>query len=664
MSDRWLTLAAGLVAALGVHITLTFFGAALTPGLVGTALLSFVFFTVAGCGRLLLRSFAVRGLSESERTLVGATLGLGLLTQGLFLLGVLGLLRLWAVSLLLGAFWVVGFTELGDLWRSLGANRNLLKDRPLATAALLSLLALLFWLAWVPPHLYDSLVYHLPLAAGYARGGRIAARPDLLYSLFPQNGEMLFTLALLLGSDVLAKLFSWLALFLAVWWLFELGKREAPLVVVLLACLLTLTHTAVMLLASSAYVETLVMLWVTASVLSFMRWHAHAGEQEAPRGWLALSAVFAGLGVGTKYYAGITPAVLALMLAGRLLGARRLRDPLLVRGAWRDLGAFCGIAALAGAPWLLRNLVVVGNPVFPFLYRLLPARGTGWRGEEAARYFHVLTEYGHPSGAFLRDLLQFPYLAASGSTRFGGGADVIGSLGWAPLFAALPLAAWGAWGRRTMGLVALYCAAHWAAWFCTGVVLRFLVVLVPLLSLLAANGAWNAWQRMGRGGRAALAAGAALLTWTNLALFLHANVLFGSFSVLTGAVTRTQFLDAKFDYYACARATARLPEDAKVLEVGEQRGYWVERPVEVTTPVAPNRFVRLADAAPDATALAGLLRQAGFTHVLTVPGEARRLAGYGAFDFTPHGAQVWQAFSGLLKPVFESPHRCGLFAIP
>ncbi|MBI5595558.1 MAG: phospholipid carrier-dependent glycosyltransferase [Elusimicrobia bacterium] len=664
MSDRWLTLAACFAGALGLHVCLQAFSLALAPGLVATALLVLVSFTVAGCGRLLLRRFEVRGLSESERTLVGATLGLGLLTQGLFMLGAVGLLRGWAVIALLGAFWVVGFTELADLWTSLGANRNILRERPLMTAALLALFAALYWLSWVPPHQYDSLVYHLPLAAGYARDGGLWNRPDLVFSNFPQNGEMLFTLAALLGSDTLSQLFGWLAAFLAAWWLFEMGKREAPIVVVLLACLLTVSHTGVMLLAPTAYVETHVMLWVTAAVMSFMRWRANAADHDAPRGWLALSALFAGLGFGTKYYAGITPALLALFLAWRLAESLRAGDTAAAAARRRDFLVFSGLAFAAGAPWLLKNLVVVGNPFFPFFYALFPARGTGWDGAAAAGYFKVLTEYGHPGGSFLRDLVAFPSLAASGSSRYGGGADILGGLGWAPLVAAFPLAVWAAWGRRTMGFLALYCAGHWLLWFSTGVVLRFLVPVVPLLSLLAANGAWLAWQRLGPGGRWALGAGGAVLLWTNLALFLHVNVLFGSFEVLTGAKSRRQFLEEKFDYYACAAATRELPPDAKVLVVGEQRGYFIERPHEVTTPMAPNRFVRLADAAPDPAGLGGSLREAGFTHLLSVPREGERLSGYGVFAFSPRGREAWEGLGRLLVPVFQSPGRCGLFALP
>ena len=57
-----------------------------------------------------------------------------------------------------------------------------------------------------------------------------------------------------------------------------MGKRELQLPVVLGACVLTLTHTAVLLLTPTAYVECHVMLWITASVLCMMRWRMREDE--------------------------------------------------------------------------------------------------------------------------------------------------------------------------------------------------------------------------------------------------------------------------------------------------------------------------------------------------------------------------------------------------
>lgn len=659
----------GLLALFALNLLARSFGAALLPGITATALLALVLASATGTGRLLLKAFGAREMSESEKTLIGATLGLGALSQAVFLLGMAGLLRTWTASLLLAAMWVAGFTELRELVRSLGANRNLLFDRPISSLAVLIPLGAAYLAAFAPPHQYDSLVYHLPLPAAYVREGRIFPVEHLVYTHFPQNGEMLYALGLLLGSDVLAQLFTWLGALLSVWWLLEMGKREAPMSAVLLACGLVATHTAVLLLASTTYVECLVMLWVTASVFSFLRW-----REARSRGWLALSGVFAGLGVGTKYYAGIAPGLLGLALLLRwaaclLRPARREDTRPLFEGSellerFKDLSLFSGLAAALGSPWLIKNALTVGNPVFPFLYRWLPARGVEWAAGMAGRYFDMLVEYHH-RGDPVRELLRFFWLAASGSPRYGGGADILGSLGWSPILALLPLAFWSASRNRYMRGLLAYCAGHFLLWFSTAMVLRFLLAALPLAALPAACGLQSLWSLLQARGRAVLAAAGALFVAVNLGLFLYVHSAFGTLSVLTGTQSRRDFLAAKLDYYPCARyAAERLPQNDRILVVGEQRGYYVSQPHTATTVMAPNRFVLRANAAESPREF---LRAIGgdYRHLLLVPREAKRLGdGYGIFAFTPRGAANWSALLAASAPEFEETGRCTLSSIP
>jgi hypothetical protein len=656
-----------LLALFSLHVGLSYFSGALAGGLLSSVLLAVVFLTAAGCGRILLRFFKVVGVSESEKTLIGATLGLGLLSQAVMVIGFLGWLKPWAISLILGLFWVIGFTELGDLVKSLGANRNLLRDRPLLAGGLLVGLALLFWFTWVPPHQYDSLVYHLALPAAYIREGKIFNVDHLLYSHFPQNGEMFYTLGLLLGSDVLAQMFTWLGTFLSVWWLFEMAKRELPITVVLAACLLTVTHTGVMLLSTTAYVECLVMLWITAAVLSFLRWRMSSDFEVSNRGWLALAGVFAGLGVGTKYYAGICPALIASYLGIQWLKMKPWsQGGSYVRSRALDVFAFSGAAFLFGLPWLVKNAAMIGNPVFPFLYKVFPVSGVDWGGAGAVGYFSMLTEYHHAKGQFLKDLLSFPYLAASGSAKFGGGADVLGGHGWALLLAAFPAAVWAARRNQYLRAALIYCLCHWLIWFQTGVILRFLTVLVPLLSLLVAFGLYQLREALSSAWRPVLAAGVAGVIMTNLALFLYVNTIFDSLPLLLGLKSRRQYLSEKLDYYPCADfARARTKENDKILVVGEFRGYYVSRPHVSTRTNAPNRFVRTANEAESVSDLSERFKREGFRYFMYVPREAKRLDdGWGVFHFSEEGRKRWAAFEKEgLETVFQVPGRCSLHRV-
>ncbi|MDE2313671.1 MAG: phospholipid carrier-dependent glycosyltransferase, partial [Elusimicrobia bacterium] len=276
-----------------------FYGAALAG-----AEISLLAFIAAGAGRLILSGLGPSDISEPQKTLIGASLGLGVLSLSIFALAAAHILRGWSVSLVLALFWISGWTEMRASFSAFLVNRDILKERPLAAAGMAALLGLVFLACLVPPHQYDPLVYHLALPQDYIRTGSFAGAASPIYSRFPQNGEMLFAIALLLRSGALAHLFMWLSLALSAWWIFEMGKLEAPLPCVLLACLLLLGHPAVMLLSSAAYVEPLAMLWITASALCFLRWNEIDAERPGSRGWLLLSGLFIGLAMGTRYYAG------------------------------------------------------------------------------------------------------------------------------------------------------------------------------------------------------------------------------------------------------------------------------------------------------------------------------------------------------------------------
>ena len=75
---------------------------------------------------------------------------------------------------------------------------------------------------------------------------------------------------------------------------------------------------------------------------------------------LVLAGLGLGLAFGTKWYAVWAVAiVLAVWAAGSLLERRG------ARAVVRDGAVLCGLVALAGGIWMLRNLVESGNPVFP-----------------------------------------------------------------------------------------------------------------------------------------------------------------------------------------------------------------------------------------------------------------------------------------------------------
>ncbi len=633
-----------LTAGLGALAAADSLWVALRPGFIPFVLLVLTVLLATGSGRVLVSKLIADDMSEAQKTLAGATVGLGLLSLGGFFLGAAGLFKPWAASAYLAALWVIGYAELKPAIESLAPDRILLKERPLAAAAVALPLLAALWMCLVPPHQYDSLVYHLALPQAYLRAGRLFAPAGIVYAHFPQNGEMLFSLALLLGSDILAQMYMWLSTVLAIWWVFALGRREAPMSAVALAAIFIATHSAVLLMSSTTYVEPLVMLWITAAALSFERWRRLAPQGGGPRGWLVLAAIFTGLGLGTKYYAGIGAAAFGLRLLYAWLTGRGKERAV-------DLVLFTGVVTALFAPWLIKNWVCVRNPVFPFLYTWFENTGTGWNADLAAGYFSVLTEYGHVGG-FLHSLISLPILLLRNPLRFGGGMDVLGDLGWDISLWLLPLGAWAASKNKALRGILLFCFLWGAAWFSSGVVLRFLTVLVPLMALLGACGLVALWQQLDRRARAIIGGSLGVMTLAHLFLFVFVHATFGSGSTAFGLEDRESFLARRLDYFTCAQWLQVNPvQNDKILVVGEQRGYYLPADHLPSTVHMPNLFIRRANDAANPAALLNSLRTDGFTRVLIVPREAARL-GTGLGSLTPAGAVNWKGLEDSLKTEF------------
>jgi hypothetical protein len=233
--------------------------------------------------------------------------------------------------------------------------------------------------------------------------------------------------------------------------------------------------------------------------------------------------------------------------------------------------------------------------------------------------------------------------------------DVLGDFGWDLTLWLWAYGLWAAWKHRERKGLALLTALYFAGWFTTGVVLRFLTAMAPAMALVGAAGAASWRERAGTPARALAAAAAAVLIAGHLFLVLYVHGVFGSQQVLLGLEDRGTFLSRMLDYYPCATfADSALGPNDKILVVGEQRGYYLARAHLSSTVHAPNLYVRRADEAASPEDLARALRADGFTHLLFVPREARRL-GDGLGTFTPQGEANWKGLEKHLTLAYQGP---------
>lgn len=605
-----------------------------------------------GIGYLLVGRWVEESGRSLETFVFSTAAGLGLLSLVMVFLGAIGAWNsLVARSL-------VGFTSLSGLYvaRTLflkARNHRLTTPSvPVFRWPIILLTAsgvLGFVLALAPVTYYDSLVYHMALPSAYVKAGRWVAETSLIYSSFPQNVEMLSTLGLLLRSETVANLLQWVLASLCVLATVSFGRRFLDESVGLLAGGLLAAMPAFLLLSTGGYVDVGLTLFCFLSLYALFAW-----REKPTLSMLILAGYFAGLAMGVKYTGGLPALIGGLFI---LWENRRKAYSSMAR----DFAIYSGVAFIVFLPWAIKNYLLVGNPVFPFFYSLGSQKLSPWVQNAAGGYFEGLTEY-QPRG-FLA-LGRLVWDAAVRGLDFGGGMDVLGDFGWALLIGLMPCL-WLC--RRVTSVTRLllgYALLFFIPWGMSRPVLRFLMPLAPIFSLLAAEG----WAQgvaiqppeirwLCRGVLSALLA-------SGFVIFFYVTNVLSVFTVPLGLEDRSTFLRHRLTYYGAADfINQNTTPEASIFVLGDQRGYYYQRRVEISPVFNENPLVSWANAAATPAALVARVRQEGITHIVVNRSEMQRLANYNAFNFSEAGQKNWTALEERMSQKVYRDNHCEVLAL-
>ena len=315
---------------------------------------------------------------EDFNTPTGAFLqlafGMGILAIAMLALGatigVFGWID-WAILIIISILFRKDIQRWGSSWKALkfylpqvGVFEKLI-GLSLALAALMTLS-----IALSPPVKYDALVYHLAFPKIYTDAGKISFLSNFFWGM-PQLGEMLYTWAVSLSGLKSAAMLGWSLNWFAVLGLFSFaaethGERPAWVTVVAL-----LSGYSLLASMPAAYVDWMALFFGLAMLIALQRWNDTSSSL-----YLILAGGFTGFAMGCKYSAGV------LLIAGCaiiLLKKRSQMLPYLLR--------YTVIALITFSPWIVKNLLATGNPLYPFFvpagvvdqmrldfYRIVPER--------------------------------------------------------------------------------------------------------------------------------------------------------------------------------------------------------------------------------------------------------------------------------------------------
>jgi len=251
--------------------------------------------------------------------------------------------------------------------------------------------------ALAPETVADGITYHLGLPLQYLRTGGFPQHLTF-FSLIPQGMEMLYTMAFAFGRHSAAKLVELAFFFATLPLIFRVGRQlRLPDLASLVAAVLYFCAPVAGITGSSAYNDAAGVFFLLATI------HLLLMGGRAP---LLAAGALAGFCYAIKM-----PGILVPI--GATAFALRYR-----KHAWLVAAA----AALVIAPWMIRNLVVTGNPLAPLMNSLFPNP-----------YFHVATEAELAGG--LRSLGAVKPWQVPWELAFGD--HLTGTFG--PLFLALPI---------------------------------------------------------------------------------------------------------------------------------------------------------------------------------------------------------------------------------
>jgi len=333
---------------------------AFADSLLNIALPLFTLLLGTALGQRLLRGLSFT--SPGESLIFSAGIGLGILSLLTLGLGLLGLLYPWLFYALSLGLALLLLPQILSLLK--GATQLRLPSRPppFLSLYLVATLSLTFLLALAPPISFDALLYHLVGPKLYIQEHRIWA-VDNFALYFPSLMEMLYTWGMLLKGDIVAKLIHYLYGLLAGAAIFLLAKRYLSSKIGWWSLALAWSMPMVWVVMGWAYADLGLVLYEVLAFFALLNW---LGSKDGK--WLLLSGALSGFAMGVKYTAFVAPLSLALLILYQGIRERQRASSLL-----RSLFLFALLALLVASPWYLRNLYLVGNPFYPFIFG-----GKGW----------------------------------------------------------------------------------------------------------------------------------------------------------------------------------------------------------------------------------------------------------------------------------------------
>ncbi len=223
----------------------------------------------------------------------------------------------------------------------------------------LMLTGMIVILSWVPPVDRDALTHHLFIPKLYLKHGGIYEIPNIPFSYYPMNLDLLYLIPLYFGNDIIPKFIHFLFALLTAFLIYKYLRKRVGLNFALFGALFFLSIPVIVKLSITVYVDLGLIFFTTASLLSLLKWL----ETDKIR-WIVLSAAMCGLAMGTKYNGLISFFLITLSIPLIYLRYPDKKE----QSQGKAMGFAClflVVSLVLFSPWIIRNYIWKKNPVYP-----------------------------------------------------------------------------------------------------------------------------------------------------------------------------------------------------------------------------------------------------------------------------------------------------------
>jgi len=417
---------------------------------------------------------------------------------------------------------------------------------------LLALVSIVFVVTFIgalaPVKDNDALIYHLTDAKYFAQHHAVSFVPYTARSIWPYFMEMLFTLALLCKSAILAKLFHFsMACFCALA-VYALGRRYSHKNSAVFALAIFFLTPGIFTQATHAYVDLAWTFFTFLGFYAFLLW-----DYFNERKWLILTAVFCGIAAQVKYLGLTTPLIIGIFIA--VSAALKCK----IKEAIADIFLFGITLLIVLLAYYPRIYLHTGNLLYPFYVKFIGENG-----------WYMPSGFGMVKN--FKNFITSPwYLTYYPDTIFAGGESQIGPIYLALLPGLLLI-------KKKVKITVkffIFAGFFYFLWFFIFPAARFTQPLIPFLAILTG---YVIWALNGDVFLKKIINGFFILfLLINLSLCFYYNREEITF-FLKGANVKDYLAKEDRTGEIFQYINAHTEKSAKILLVNELRGFYLERP--------------------------------------------------------------------------------------